>query len=506
MLQRAVSSVCRQSLRDFELIVVDDGSTEPCGDLPRDPRIRIIRNCSSLGVAQARNLGIEAARGKYISFLDDDDEFLSSFLSSTYTSLKNTPEEIGVSWCGVKFIDYSRDADGVPNVRIRKFAAHKNRQTLVQDFLSIGTGYGVTIKADCLRKVGPFNSALKVASDTDMFFRILVQGFSPLAVPGVHVVRHNHHGPRLTDVALYQERIWTWEQWLLRQYSGFLDEHPALKDILLVYVDSLKKKLGVARSFNVRTISQLYSRVAMAIHKRVAKVLSYGARATHRNASDGHFPGVRIGRTTKRRIHLTFDDGPHLVNTPKLLDELKQAGILATFFVVGKNLETPHGKEVLERAAAEGHQIGNHTYSHPHLTELNEDQIREEILKTENLIGGANKGIKIFRPPFGEHNSLVDQVAQELGYSLVLWNVDTLDWHPKYEGRWVKRAMEQIVTQEDSIVLAHDRISTTVAKVGSLITNIRKLSGSRFIQYSEAFSGKRSLPSRSYLFRQSGEI
>ena len=57
-------------------------------------------------------------------------------------------------------------------------------------------------------------------------------------------------------------------------------------------------------------------------------------------------------------------------------------------------------------------------YSHPHLTTSGEVQIREEILKTENLIGGANKGIIIFRPPYGEHNSSVDQVAQELGYSL----------------------------------------------------------------------------------------
>lgn len=251
--------------------------------------------------------------------------------------------------------------------------------------------------------------------------------------------------------------------------------------------------------------SRLYSRIATAIHKRVAKRIGYCARVNGGYVRGGHFLSLQI----ERRIHLTFDDGPHLVNTPKLLDELKQAGILATFFVVGRNLETPHGKELIQRAADEGHQIGNHTYSHPHLTELSKDQIREEIIKTEKLIGDTNKGIKIFRPPYGEHNSLVDRVARELGYSLVFWTVDPLDWHPEHKRRWVDHAMEQIVTQDDIVVLAHDVHTTTVANVGSLIANIRKLCGSRFIRHSEAFPRKRSLPSLSHLrmlLRQSGEI
>jgi glycosyltransferase involved in cell wall biosynthesis len=242
MLRRAVSSVCTQSLPDFELIVVDDGSVEPCGGLPCDPRIRIIRNPSSLGVAQARNAGIQAAKGRYISFLDDDDEYLRSFLQHTYSTLRHSPTKVGVSWCGVKFIDYPLEPEAA--VRTITFAEHKNRQSLLRDFLSIGTGFGVTIKADCLTRVGPFNGALKVCSDSDMFFRILVKGFTPIAVPGVHVVRHNHREARLTSVNWDQERIRIWEDWIFAQYSGFLDENPILRNNLLGYIDSLKKGLG----------------------------------------------------------------------------------------------------------------------------------------------------------------------------------------------------------------------------------------------------------------------
>jgi peptidoglycan/xylan/chitin deacetylase (PgdA/CDA1 family) len=222
-------------------------------------------------------------------------------------------------------------------------------------------------------------------------------------------------------------------------------------------------------------LTQYHSRIARAIYKRLAGASSYDARAGHYSACNDDFSGPRIDGIRERKIYLTFDDGPHPINTSKLLDELKQTGVRATFFVIGKNLETPRGKELMQRAAAEGHQIGNHTYSHPHLTELSQNQIREEILKTESLIGGASKRVKLFRPPHGEHNALVDQVAQELGYTLVLWNVDTRDWRPEWEGRWVEHAMAQIMMRELSIVVAHDRLTTTVAEVGSLIAKIRKL-------------------------------
>jgi peptidoglycan-N-acetylglucosamine deacetylase len=194
---------------------------------------------------------------------------------------------------------------------------------------------------------------------------------------------------------------------------------------------------------------------------------------------------LRVEGIQQRQTLLTFDDGPHPINTPALLDELKQAGILATFFVVGKNLETPSGMKLIQRAVAEGHQIGNHTYSHRHLTTLKADQIREEILTTEKLIGTANNGLKLLRPPYGAHNSLVQQVAQDLGYNLFFWNVDTLDWHPSYKkGRWVNHAMEQIMIQEQIILLAHDIHATTVNKVGKLIAHIKTLSNGTFVQYS----------------------
>jgi len=250
MLPRAVSSVLSQSLQDFELIIVDDGSAKPCGDdLPRDARIRILRNAFSRGVAHARNLGIQAAHGRYISFLDDDDEYLPLFLHMTHARLRNSPDEIGISWCGIAFIDdaITRGASSVS--RTRTFGEYNSRQSLLEDFLTIGTGFGVTIKSDCLKKVGLFNEALKVSSDSDMFIRILAKGFTPTALPGEHLVlRRDHRGPRLQSLSTVQERIRTWE-WFLSEYSEFLDKNPILKGRFLNYIDSLKKKLEPSRTY-----------------------------------------------------------------------------------------------------------------------------------------------------------------------------------------------------------------------------------------------------------------
>lgn len=188
--------------------------------------------------------------------------------------------------------------------------------------------------------------------------------------------------------------------------------------------------------------------------------------------------------TGVREVVFSFDDGPHPVNTPKLLDVLAKHGVKAIFFTVGQNLATPHGKEILKRIAGDGHYVGNHTYTHPNLAKLTEAQIRDEIGKTAALIGDADRGIKLLRPPYGSHNQLVDKVAHDLGYRIVLWNVDTQDWNPRFkDGGWVQLGLDQIEAREHSLVLAHDIHPTTVAKVDDFITAIKALPNVQFPAY-----------------------
>jgi peptidoglycan/xylan/chitin deacetylase (PgdA/CDA1 family) len=182
-----------------------------------------------------------------------------------------------------------------------------------------------------------------------------------------------------------------------------------------------------------------------------------------------------------RRVCLTFDDGPSEATTPQLLDHLKALGIKATFFVVGQKVATAEGSAIAERIAAEGHQIGNHSYNHPNLTRLDSAEIEREISETEELIGRLDRGVKLFRPPFGLRNQIVDRVAEALGYKSVLWNVNTQDWRRYYQNRrWVAHALNQIASRPECIVLAHDVHSTTVENIPALVAAIQKMPKAKF--------------------------
>ena len=187
-------------------------------------------------------------------------------------------------------------------------------------------------------------------------------------------------------------------------------------------------------------------------------------------------------RTLGCRVSLTFDDGPCAETTPVLLDHLNEAGVKATFFVVGRNIVDPKGRAIVERIAAEGHQIGNHTYNHTNLTRLDAPQIEYEIKQTEDLIGALDNGIKLFRPPFGHHNAIVDRTVEALGYKLVLWNVCALDWRAHYQNRrWVAHVLKQIKADRDYIILAHDLFSSTVEYIPDLVKALRRVPGTEFV-------------------------
>jgi peptidoglycan/xylan/chitin deacetylase (PgdA/CDA1 family) len=120
-------------------------------------------------------------------------------------------------------------------------------------------------------------------------------------------------------------------------------------------------------------------------------------------------------------IAMTFDDGPHPVLTPRLLDVLKARGIRATFFLIGENAaEYP---DIVRRIAAEGHEIGNHTWNHPQLTKLNPAALREEINRTSSTIAEIiGKPLLVMRPPYGATSAYINHwMKHEFGMKVILW-------------------------------------------------------------------------------------
>jgi peptidoglycan-N-acetylglucosamine deacetylase len=186
-----------------------------------------------------------------------------------------------------------------------------------------------------------------------------------------------------------------------------------------------------------------------------------------------------------REITFTFDDGPSVTNTPKLLDILSKYGIQSVFFVLGERLKTTAARAIVHRAKREGHTIGNHSFDHANLRTLSKEQIVEQVKKTERQIleCTGDSHCDLFRPPYGSTNSRIADILKELGYTQVLWNVDTMDWKYKQEGAWVDYGLQQIKAREDSIVLMHDIHGSTVSNIESLIQKIKKLPNTRFVPY-----------------------
>lgn len=165
---------------------------------------------------------------------------------------------------------------------------------------------------------------------------------------------------------------------------------------------------------------------------------------------------IRAEKTITAKVALTFDDGPHPVYTPQLLDGLNERGVHATFFVVGKNIL---GNEaLLKRMETEGHLIGNHTYSHVKLSELDIARACAEVEKTNALICEVTgKEPEFIRPPFGEWKK-----AMECSFEMipVLWDVDSLDWTTKNTALVVERVLKD--TKPGDIILLHDYYQSSV--------------------------------------------
>lgn len=171
-------------------------------------------------------------------------------------------------------------------------------------------------------------------------------------------------------------------------------------------------------------------------------------------------------------LTLTFNDGPHAVLTPQLLELLKQENIKAMFFVLGANAAKNNNIKIIKRAFEEGHIIGSHSYFHRNLKHLSDYEIRSEILFTEKLIKDFMTSPKLFRPPYGATNLKVNQIIWELGYVSVPWNIDSLDWKEK-SAAWVENTISQISLREESVVLLHDTYNTTIDNMPELIKAIK---------------------------------
>jgi peptidoglycan/xylan/chitin deacetylase (PgdA/CDA1 family) len=168
-------------------------------------------------------------------------------------------------------------------------------------------------------------------------------------------------------------------------------------------------------------------------------------------------------------VALTYDDGPTAATLPSLLTALRQARARATFFNQGNRASERPDLVVAE--LRDGHWVGNHTITHPHLPQIGAQQAFGEVNGTQYILKGiTGKRPTLFRPPFGETNDQVRADAARLGLLEVLWTVDSRDW--------AGATTEEIVAAADTlqpggIILMHDWAQASVDAVPQIVRNLR---------------------------------
>lgn len=188
-------------------------------------------------------------------------------------------------------------------------------------------------------------------------------------------------------------------------------------------------------------------------------------------------------KKNQKVVALTFDDGPNPATTNQALDTLSKYGIKATFFVLGKNVSG--NEEILKRMKADGHVIGNHSWSHPVLSKLSLDEAKKQITDTEDALTKVlGSSSKLMRPPYG---AITDDIRNSLDLSFIMWNVDSLDWKSKNEASILTEIQRQV--RNGSIILMHDIHAETVNALPKIIDYLKE-QGYHFVTVPEMLNSR----------------
>ena len=175
--------------------------------------------------------------------------------------------------------------------------------------------------------------------------------------------------------------------------------------------------------------------------------------------------------TQEKVLSISFDAAWGSAHTEKILDILDEYDVRTTFFLVG--FWSEKYPELVQEIVLRGHEIGNHSATHPHMSKLSEAQIKEELKKASDLVEHiTGKPTTLFRPPYGEYNDAVVRVSRDEGYECVQWNVDSLDWKFQNTDRIVRRVEKDV--KDGDIILMHDIFPTSVEAALRIVDDLQK--------------------------------
>jgi peptidoglycan-N-acetylglucosamine deacetylase len=197
-------------------------------------------------------------------------------------------------------------------------------------------------------------------------------------------------------------------------------------------------------------------------------------------------------RVDQPYVAMTFDDGPSAATTPRLLDILKQRNIKATFFLIGQNAAA--NPDIVRRILADGHEIGNHSWTHPQLSKLSDDRVTTEISKTQDAIKEASGFTPtLLRPPYGAITARQREwIESRFGLSIILWSVDPFDWKRPGASVITQRILSEV--RPGAIILSHDIHKQTVDAMPATLDALAA-KGYKFVTVTELIAMNKPKPS-----------
>jgi|GEM_PF-88412 len=413
---------CLHALRNqdyrgqYEIIVVDNASTDATAEIARSYGCRVVHEAVK-GYCCAVRKGFAEARGDIIACTDADTIVASNWLSKIAANLLIP----GTAACsGVfRFHDGSFLIKTIGHI-FGRFNYHL-------------AGANMAVWADAYRRIGGFDSAVNLGADVELGLRL----------------------GKIGKVTIDRRLIVTTSS---RRFSSAF-----FKTVFTYYFNDLwlyvfKKPFFSSfrdfRSLDPRTAPS-YGIVSVLTASAIIILLS--ALRILELPSNQLLGKVLARGSQTRCIALTFDDGPG-TSTQKILDILEKYGAKATFFVIGRN--AAQHPELLRRIAAEGHEIGNHTFNHPLKTAIEPPRMFTREIDSAEAVIRSITGVcpVLFRPPRGWRNPWMIRECNARGYTVVMWSIDTRDWQAKHAADIVNRVVRNV--KDGSIILMHDRINT----------------------------------------------
>lgn len=473
-LEDALESVAGQQAEcAWELILADNGSTDTSNQIfeafaERHPDIdaRIVDGSEARGKSHCLNAAIAAARGDGVIFLDADDAFAPGYICEMGRALKEHP-----------LVAASLDIDALNTPADTAIRGNGLRKPLMQlghePHCVHAPGGTLGFHRDVFERVGPFDPRFKAMEDTDFCIRAHLAGYEIAPVPKARYRYRFRHGIKAIR---RQTRNYARHAVLLRKLyapRGARPFQPGAWVTTLATLVSLRTRAVFAQRTVARdggvALGRIYSKLGEA-QGDLAGAVAYRAAPRNRGmggvrsklkgtaaraltpAANRLWPSTTSVATVRNAMALTFDDGPDPEWTPRLLELLARYGAKATFFVLGQN--AARYPDLIARIAAEGHEIGNHTWSHRPLPDLSRAEIAEELARTAAAIGP--KAVPLMRPPYGDFDRRANAVVRRLGYRPVLWSAASGDW----EASGASAMAEQVLAnaRPGAIALFHDTL------------------------------------------------